>query len=144
MNLVEWRDEFKIGIEDVDFEHKELIDLINQSFNDASQKDSNMAVMYFLGEIYSKISAHFALEEMHMKKLNYDQYDGHKQDHEQLLDDILNIMDEYGDTANINKEEFSKRLNEWFINHFKTKDARLHHFLHKRETSKTERRKNDE
>ena len=24
MNLVEWRDEFKIGIEDVDFEHKEL------------------------------------------------------------------------------------------------------------------------
>ena len=134
MNLVEWRNEFRIGIEEVDFEHRELIELINQCFNEASQEDSHMAVMYFLGEIYSKISAHFALEEMHMKELNYDQYEDHKQDHERLLDDILDIMDEYRDTSNLNSEAFSKRLNEWFVDHFKTKDARLHKFLHQRET----------
>ena len=129
MTLIKWRNEFKIGIDEVDFEHRELIDLINESFNEASRKDSNMAVMYFLGEIYEKISAHFALEERHMKVLNYDEYEDHKQDHERLLDDVLNIMDENRDTSNLNKKEFGERLNEWFAQHFKTKDARLHNFL---------------
>jgi hemerythrin len=130
MKLIEWRNEFKLGIEEVDFEHQELIELINASYSEADKKDSSMAVLYFLGEIYSKISAHFALEEKHMKELNYDQYEDHKQDHERLLDDILDIMDNFRDTASLDREEFGKRLTEWFTQHFKTKDARLHKFLH--------------
>jgi len=130
MALVEWQDKFKIGIEEVDYEHRALIELINEYFNAAANKDSNMAVMYFLGEIHSRISAHFALEEKHMRELKYDQYEDHKQDHERLLDDILDIMDEYHDTANLNEKEFGQRLNEWFTQHFRTKDARLHKFLH--------------
>lgn len=129
MILVEWRDEFKLGIDEVDFEHQELIDLINMSFCEAAKKDSNMAVLYFLGEIHSKISAHFALEEKHMREMSYDQYEDHKQDHERLLDDILDIMDNYRETANLDTKEFGERLRKWFIQHFKLKDARLHKFL---------------
>jgi hemerythrin len=129
MKLIEWRDEFKIGIDEVDFEHQELIDLINVSFSEADKKESNMVILYFLGDIYSKISAHFALEEKHMKELGYDQYEDHKQDHERLLDDIMNIMDDYRETANLDKKEFGERLSDWFTQHFKTKDARLHKFI---------------
>jgi hemerythrin len=45
MKLVEWRNEFKIGIEEVDFEHQELIELINDSYNKAKNEDSTMAVI---------------------------------------------------------------------------------------------------
>jgi hemerythrin len=130
MTVIEWRDEFKLGVDEIDFEHQELIELINILFDETNQKDSNMAILYYLGEIYSKISAHFALEEKNMKEFNYDQYEDHKQDHERLLDDIMNIMDDYRDTAFLDKNEFGERLNEWFTQHFKTKDARLHKFLH--------------
>ena len=130
MNLVEWRDEFKIGIEEVDFEHQELIGLINDSYNEAKKEDSAMAVIDSLGEIFSKISAHFALEEKEMRELKYDQYEDHKQDHERLLDKIRDIMDEYEDISTLDEKEFGQRLTDWFVNHFSTKDARLHKFLY--------------
>jgi hemerythrin len=129
MNLVEWCNEFKIGIEEVDFEHQELIELINDSYKEAINEGSMMAVVDYLGEIFAKISAHFALEEKEMRKLKYDQYEDHKQDHEKLLDSIRDIMDEYEDNSILDEKEFGQRLTDWFVNHFSTKDARLHKFL---------------
>lgn len=130
MSLVEWRDEFKIGIEEVDFEHQELIELINDLYKEAKKEGSSMAITDYLGEIFSKISAHFALEEKEMRELKYDQYEDHKQDHEQLLDNIRDIMDEYEDISTLDEKEFGRRLTDWFVNHFSTKDARLHKFLY--------------
>jgi hemerythrin len=129
MNLVEWCNEFKIGIEEVDFEHQELIELINDSYKEAINEGSMMAVVDYLGEIFAKISAHFALEEKEMRELKYDQYEDHKQDHEKLLDSIRDIMDEYEDNSILDEKEFGQRLTDWFVNHFSTKDARLHKFL---------------
>lgn len=130
MALIEWRDEFKIGIEEVDFEHRELIELINELYGEIKMEDSTVAVMYCLEEIYAKISAHFALEEKVMRVLKYDQCKDHKEDHERLLDSIRDIMDEYMDDPTLDEEKFSDRLNDWFVQHFSTKDARLHKFLH--------------
>ncbi len=130
MTLIEWQDEFKIGIDEVDFEHQELIGLINDSYLEAKKEDSIMAVMDFLGEIFERISAHFALEEKVMKELDYDQFEDHKEDHERLLDSIRDIMDECMDVPALDEEKFGQHLKEWFSRHFSTKDARMHHFLH--------------
>lgn len=129
MTLVEWRDEFKTGIDEVDFEHRQMIELINESYNEAKTQTSGMAVMDFLGEIFEKISAHFALEEKIMRERNYDQYKEHKEDHERLLDSIRDIMDEYMDESAMDEEKFGALLKEWFVNHFSTRDVRMHNFL---------------
>lgn len=129
-NLIEWRNDFKIGIEEVDFEHQKLIELINESYNTAKDENSNMDIIEFLGEIFSYISAHFALEEKVMRELNYDKFNEHKEEHEQLLDSIRDIMDDYVDVSTIDEEKFGHRLTDWFVNHFSTKDAQLHKFLH--------------
>ena len=134
MTLVEWRDEFKIGIEEVDFEHQELIELINELYAESKKEDSALTVIDYLEEIFAKISAHFALEEKVMRDLQYDEYEDHKEDHELLLDIIRDIMDDYmdgyTDDADLDEEEFADRLNDWFVKHFSTKDARMHKFLH--------------
>lgn len=129
MALLEWRDDFKIGIKEVDFEHQELIELINELYNEAEKDGSTLAVLDALGEVFMQISAHFALEEKEMRQLKYDQFEDHKEDHEALLDSIRDIMDEYEERESLDKDEFGERLQDWFVNHFSTKDARLHKFL---------------
>ena len=129
MALVEWRDDFNVGIDEVDFEHKAMIDLINESYEEAKKDGSSEAVMDSLGEIFEKISAHFALEEKVMKELEYDQFKDHKEDHERLLDSIRDIMDEYAGETVLDDEKFGLSLKEWFVSHFSTKDARLHSFM---------------
>lgn len=130
MTLVEWQDDFKIGIDEIDFEHQELIEIINELYHEAKKEDSATAVMDFLGEIFEKISAHFALEEKVMRELDYDRYEDHKEDHESLLDSIRDIMDEYMDASTMDDEYLGSLLRYWFVNHFATRDARLHSFLH--------------
>jgi len=130
MTLIEWRDEFKIGIKEVDFEHQELIELINELYGEAINKGSTLAVMDCLEEIFSKISAHFALEEKVMKEMKYDQYQDHKEDHERLLDSLQNIMDKYTESLELDETKLANQLHDWFVAHFSSKDARMHQFIH--------------
>jgi hemerythrin len=130
MALLEWRAEFETGIADVDFEHRELIDLINDLHGELGSDAPRDRIGAFLGEVFARISAHFALEESVMRKHDYDQYDDHKREHEQLLDDIRDIMDNFNAGKYLAYDDaLATAVSDWFIDHFKTKDARLHGML---------------
>lgn len=127
MALIEWRDEFSVGVAAVDHEHRELIALINDAH--AALGVGDEGVSEFLGEIYARISAHFALEERMMRERRYDQYREHKEDHEKLLDDLRDIMDDHERQRDYDETRLAERLGGWFGVHFKTHDARLHKHL---------------
>ena len=130
MALIEWNDGFSVGVADIDHEHRSLIELINQLYSNLEQGASQEEISDFFGEIYAHISAHFALEEKIMRANNYVEYEAHKNEHEQLLEEIRNMMDDYSDSAEIDERDLSTRLRAWFGDHFKTMDSRLHKALH--------------
>jgi hemerythrin-like metal-binding protein len=130
MALIEWQSEFETGIAEVDHEHQELVDLINALHAEIGRNADRKVISGFLGEVFAKISAHFALEETVMRKHKYDEYAAHKADHEKLLDDIRDIMDAHESGAFIDYEEaLGRAVRDWFVDHFKRKDARLHKML---------------
>ncbi|MBM3526358.1 MAG: bacteriohemerythrin, partial [Alphaproteobacteria bacterium] len=126
MALIEWRSEFETGIAEVDHEHRELVAMINDLHRQLDGKAPTEAVDSFLGEVLSRIAAHFALEEAVMRGRRYDEYDAHKSDHERLLDELRDIMDAHhaGRGADY-AGDLRHAVREWFITHFKTRDARL-------------------
>lgn len=126
MPLIEWKDDYRTGSPAVDHEHERLVGLIN-SLHDNLDSASADDVKAFLGEIHDVISSHFALEEKKMSDSGYAEYWPHKDEHEHLLDDIREIMDNYdqGRYATFERE-LARHLDEWFSNHFRTMDRRLH------------------
>ena len=158
MSLIEWDEKYSVGVAAVDHEHRELIGLVNEAHDRLMRPGGEEAVKDFLGEIFARISAHFALEEKILRARNYDRYDAHKiagsdfgpsqagpsrergedepqgwgehkADHERLLDEIRDIMDDYEDGELFSEERFAQQLNTWFAEHFRTHDARLHRRL---------------
>lgn len=129
MALIEWKDSYSVGIADVDYEHREMIDLINNLHERLSNKSDELDARAFLGKIFQAISSHFALEERFMRENRYDQLTQHKAAHERLLDEIREIMDDYESAPEDSSDELSRRLDRWFTEHFKTHDARLHRRL---------------
>lgn len=127
--LIEWKDSYSVGVADVDYEHREMIDLINDLHERLSRQAGDLDTAAFLGKIFQTISSHFALEERFMQEKGYDQFSQHKTAHEQLLDEIREIMDNYEAAPDDSSTELSRRLDRWFTEHFKTHDARLHHRL---------------
>ena len=104
MALLQWKDQYSVGIEAIDHEHRELIDLINRLYAELSTHSGKDASEAFFGDLYKGISAHFALEERFMREQKYHDLDAHKRDHEQLLDEIREMMDDF-----IEHQEISER-----------------------------------
>ena len=129
MTLLQWQSSFSIGIAEVDHEHRGLIDLINRLHDALGGDRSSERVEAFLGEIFADVSAHFALEERVMRERHYDALAAHKAEHEQLLDDLRDLMDEHAAGAELDDARFGARLAQWFTGHFQTQDARLHRHL---------------
>jgi hemerythrin-like metal-binding protein len=126
MSLIEWRDEFSVGVASVDIEHRELIELINDLHDLTGKGATEEKVLNSLGEIFAQISAHFALEEKFMRDTGYEAYPDHKEDHESLLDELRDIMDRVEDDGSYEETRLSRELERWFTEHFRTHDARLH------------------
>ena len=129
MSIIDWRDEFSVGVASVDQEHREMIGLINE-LDDAMGQDADHAtVIGTLGEIYARIAAHFALEEKIMRDVSYVDLSSHKEDHENLLDALSMIIDGVDEEGRYDRGRLSRELDEWFTNHFRTNDAKLHRRL---------------
>lgn len=130
MALLQWKERYSVGIGAVDYEHKELIALINRLYAEFLSKGPSSSVEAFFGDLLKGISAHFALEETFMIERQYDQFPQHKADHERLLDELREMMDDeliYHDLGGaLDKGTLPDRLHAWFSRHFETHDGRLH------------------
>lgn len=130
MSIIEWRDEFSTGDRAVDHEHRELIELINTLYDSMIEGAPTNETLDALGEVFVRISSHFALEEHEMREADYTDFAIHKESHEELLDEIRDIMDSYEIGAFASEREaFGAKLRNWFVNHFKTHDRKLHGVL---------------
>jgi hemerythrin len=126
MSLLTWKDEYAVGVQSVDFEHEQMIALINEIYDEMKQRCDPDSIEQFLGDVLFAISAHFALEERVMRESRYAEYEDHKDDHEELLDQIRDLMDQFAADPDNSFQILQEKLSDWFEKHFSTFDARLH------------------
>lgn len=129
MQLLQWKPSFSLGIPAVDLEHRKLIEMINEVYARIDDEHDAESVQVALADIHAGISAHFALEERVMREAAYPEYAAHKDSHEDLLDEIRDMMDAHADQPETGRELLRRSLSEWFGQHFSTFDARLHEVL---------------
>lgn len=67
-----------------------------------------------------------------MRESRYAEYEAHKEDHEELLDQLRVMMDELVTDPDQGFDSLKANLMIWFENHFRTFDARLHGQLENR------------
>lgn len=126
MPLLTWKPEYAVGVESVDFEHEQMINLINEIYDEMKTRKDVDSIEQFLGDVHFAISAHFALEEKLMREAAYPEYAAHKDDHEELLDQIRGLMDQFVLDPDKGYDLLQDHLSDWFAHHFATFDARLH------------------
>jgi len=129
MALLEWKPEYSVGNASIDHEHEHMIEQINRLYEKLSEPVDAGTVEAVLGEIHADISAHFALEERLMREAAYSEYEDHKDDHEELLDQIHALMDSFYQNPQAGQKLLKSRLSNWFGRHFSSFDARLHRHL---------------
>lgn len=126
MKYLEWSPAYSVGVESVDFEHQNLIAMINLIFAELEHRRNVDEIRNTMADVHSEISAHFALEERIMRRAKYEEYDAHKEDHEHLLDEMRSMMDAVDRNPDTALDTLSDQLEAWFRVHFATFDSRMH------------------
>jgi hemerythrin len=126
MQRLEWKEEYKTGIESVDYEHRQIIETINQTCEVLTRTQSTEAVRDCLGFLYQRICAHFSLEENLMRTGGYRLYSVHKAENDRLLERIRDMMDAFENGAcDSCGKTLEECLRNWFEQHFQAEDGQL-------------------
>ncbi len=131
-NYVEWKDEYSVGLDSIDLQHKKLLSLINQLQTAVDYSTGQEFEREALDELVNYTKTHFAFEEGLMKDNGYPDYEPHKAQHEKMVKHVEEVLSEYEkdrDTAMSNAVNF---LKDWLINHINGTDQKYSDFLIKK------------
>ena len=126
MALFEWKDEYLLGLEPLDFEHKDLFECINNLYEQCRIQTEGVEVEDCLGQLHVRLAAHFALEEKTMCEMKNPHYQAHKAEHDRFLEKVTEVVASFGTNAGEEHvEEFAIRVKEWILIHITTTDRQL-------------------
>ena len=127
--FVEWKDDYSVGIDSIDQQHKKLLNLINQLQTAVDYSTGEQFEREALDELVDYTKTHFTYEEGLMRDNNYPDFEPHKAQHEKMFEKVREVLAEYEqdqDTAMANAAEF---LKDWLINHINGTDKAYSSYL---------------
>ena len=128
--LIVWNDDLKIGLDEIDNQHHELVKLLNQ-LNEAIRSNQGSAVANrVLDELHDYTRIHFAVEESIMRMLDYPDYIEHKAKHEKLENELLGLSLKFREEGKAISFELLHFLKNWLTKHIQESDREYSsHFI---------------
>lgn len=121
MPFLSWNTAYQTGDVSLDFEHRTLIQRINDI--ETRAHDGDLATL--LKRLYEEIAAHFSLEEGIFNDCTCAHCAAHRAEHKALLGQLRTLS--VGQAAvSGEREGLCEWLGTWFSRHFQTADARMH------------------
>lgn len=125
--LIEWDDEFAVGVPAIDKDHWHLLNTLNVLYTQQEEQANHYSAFDFLNDVHAQLAGHFALEEKFMRRAQHPDLDVHHAAHVDLLDGVSDRMEEQAAAGSaFDAAAFGRYLREWLLEHFSFFDARLH------------------
>jgi hemerythrin len=91
MEIVKLDDESRTGVQNIDDQHGELIDILNRLHESMLQDTDRSTLEELVSQLVEQTRAHFSFEEVLMTRYEYPDYARHKKEHDKLLEHILDF-----------------------------------------------------
>jgi hemerythrin len=115
--VIEWREGFKIGIAQVDQEHRHLFALVRAL--------NLQSVQHTVDELLDYVVTHFSNEQALMESSGYPAFEQHLRLHEEFGAHVADFLGNGEDWTEERVQELRRFLNKWLIGHIMTHDLRF-------------------
>lgn len=119
--MFEMKDEYYIGIDSIDEQHKKLFQIAEDTYNllnNAYIVDKYDHIVALINELREYTATHFTEEEAYMESIKYKRFLSHKVQHQEFLDKIneieINDLEENQDSIIMDILNF---IYDWLVNH---------------------------
>ncbi len=128
MSVAHWSPNLSVGVEALDSDHQELIEVLNRLDAEVGRGAEHDQVAQILDELISHTEAHFRREEEIMAREDYPDAEHHTMIHQALGEEIQEFRQRFAAGMEIGPEitEFLKR---WLIGHIMESDKHLGGYL---------------
>lgn len=130
MKDIVWGEILSVGVDEIDDDHRKLVDTFNVLSHAVTEGESADYVTKVLEELINCTVWHFSHEERLMLKYGYPELDDHRDQHRELISSARNLQREVlqGDTSIT--EQHIEFLERWLTEHIFTADMRLGGYLY--------------
>lgn len=121
MAYITWSDSFNTTIDEIDNQHRQIVDYINQ-LDDARGSGDRTAIARVIDGLADYTISHFAFEECLMEDAGYAFVKPHQSIHQAFIKRVTSFSDRFKEGEDI-AEEFQNLLKVWLIQHIQRDDA---------------------
>jgi len=122
MAFIDWTDDFQIGIQTIDDQHRVLVEIVNK-FDENARKGKGSKIMNeMLSELIQYTTEHFTHEEGLLKEAKYPKLKQHESQHRQLLERVEKLQYDFNDKDRRITKDVRDFLKFWLINHILKED----------------------
>ena len=129
MSLLHWADEYSVGIESFDNDHKKLIMILNKLFDALSKGEAQNLIFTIVMELKDYTQYHFNSEEDAFLKHLYPDYESHKDLHDNFLKKIKDFELNYVNKPQVLAIPVFNLLMSWIKEHIQKVDKNYSNFL---------------
>lgn len=137
MSMIMWDDTYSVEIQEIDEQHKCLIEIMNELYAVMANKASRDRVGDVLDKLVDYTKVHFAVEETLMRIFHYEEYDEHKAIHDHIVKQVLEYQDKFRAGEHRFGLDLLMFLKEWLFDHINKVDKRYVKTFHKNGAKKT-------
>jgi len=129
MPTIEWSEDLSVGFIEIDKDHQQLVNLLNDFTEEIENNGPRSAIEDSLEELVEYTGWHFRHEERLMQEHGYEEMKEHQVEHKTLTDAASEIMTKYEGGDDSVLEGLIPFLQEWVANHIQETDKKLGAFL---------------
>jgi hemerythrin len=122
MIWIEWLPEFNLGINDIDMQHKWLVNIMNKLFDAVNERQEGKVIAEIIKEMWDYARFHFDLEEKYFEEFHYEKADEHKAAHREFSEKVKDLAKDFEEGEKSVSKDAISFLEKWFINHTQNVD----------------------
>lgn len=116
VNSFIWKAQYVLGVDEMDDEHKVLIEKINALVNGINQNAGRRSIQNLFADLANYTKKHFSDEERYMESIDYPDLKGHQQVHRNLLNKVGEFEKAVAE-GSFDSTVLIGFLNDWLVKH---------------------------
>jgi hemerythrin-like metal-binding protein len=129
MKTINWRDEFSVGVEEMDTQHKKLLAMINRLIEEQHTLTDPKTIADLLTAMTDYAREHFRAEEYLMAEYDYDRKTLQEKQHKEFIDKTVSFLSATNIGPNILSNALLDYLGSWLVGHILTEDMQYKDFF---------------
>ncbi len=124
MALFNWDSKLSVNVEEIDAQHKKLVQMINELNDAMKDRKSKEILNNIIHGLIEYTGSHFLTEEKYFDEFEYPEASVHKKEHNDFVKKVSKFENDFNEGRLLLSIDIMEFLKDWLVNHIQGSDKK--------------------